>query len=293
MGIGEDFKTFCSNLRITTEQRASISIRYKRITKQLNSDYWSSNSETEHSLYVGSFGRGTAIKGFSDLDMIFRLPFSYYTKYDNYTHNGQSSMLQDVKKSLIQTYPSSDIGANGQTIAIYFTDKVTFEVVPVFLNNDSSYTYPDSNDGGKWRITKPKDEINAVNYMEKETKGNMKWLCKMMRAWKHIWSVPMGGLLIDTLAYRFLQNWEYKDKTYLYYDLMSRDFFYYLSQEPERTYWQAVWSNQFIYSQGKFQYKALRSYKMAEEAVRYELDGYRFSSKKKWREIYGTAFPIL
>ena len=33
----------------------------------------------------------------------------------------------------------------------------------------------------------------------------------MMRAWKNNWSVPIGGLLIDTLAYQFIENYKYTE----------------------------------------------------------------------------------
>lgn len=291
MGIGEDFSTFCANLTIPSEKRESISYRYKRITKQLNIDCWLSDSDTYHSCYVGSYGRGTAIKGFSDLDMVFQLPKNYYDTYNSYFINGQSSLLQYIRGCIQKTYPSTYIGADGQVVIVEFSDNIKFEIVPGFLNNDGSYAYPDSNDGGKWRITKPTDEINAINYMDKKTNGNLKWLCRMMRSWKNQWSVPMGGLLIDTLAYRFIQDWEYKDKSYLYYDWMSRDFFYYLSQEPENDHWLAVWSNQYIWTEGKFQYKALRCYNLACDAIKYYSQDLTWTARQKWREIYGTAFP--
>ena len=56
----------------------------------------------------------------------------------------------------------------------------------------------------------------------------------MARAWKDNWDVPIGGLLIDTLAYNFIKDWEHRDKSYTYYDWMSRDFFEYLNHHPPR-----------------------------------------------------------
>ena len=47
---------------VESAKRELISKRYKRITKAVNSEFWSSNSETAHSLYVGSYGRGTATR---------------------------------------------------------------------------------------------------------------------------------------------------------------------------------------------------------------------------------------
>src|SRR6202011_3702501 len=99
MGVGENFATFKDNFNITTELSGSISYRYKRITKQLNKDFWNTDSETSHSLYVGSYGRDTAAKGVSDLDVAFVLPVALYHQYNNHAGNGQSALLQAVKKS--------------------------------------------------------------------------------------------------------------------------------------------------------------------------------------------------
>lgn len=44
--------------RISKEQRSLRSLRYKRITKAINTEFWDSTSETDHSFYVGSYGRG-------------------------------------------------------------------------------------------------------------------------------------------------------------------------------------------------------------------------------------------
>src|SRR5260221_1805951 len=99
MSVSIWFETFCNNLLMTVDTVSTISYRYKRITKQLNKDFWSSDSDTLHSLYVGSYGRGTEIH-VSDIDMIFELPYSTYETYNNYSGNKQSSLLQAVKKSV-------------------------------------------------------------------------------------------------------------------------------------------------------------------------------------------------
>ena len=140
MGSAEWFNTFCSNIQI--RDGGTISNRYRAITRRLNSDFWNTNSETSHSLYVGSYGRNTAIAGFSDLDMVFELSSSLYHQYDNHAGNGQSAMLQEIRNSIRKTYPNSRIGGDGQVVAVKFQDGITFEVVPMFRNRDGSYTYP-------------------------------------------------------------------------------------------------------------------------------------------------------
>ncbi len=182
MSLSVWFSTFCSSL--TVNDGGTISTRYKNITRRLNTDYWATTSDTAHSLYVGSYGRGTATQGFSDLDMIFRLPYEEYVKYNNYAGNGQSALLQAVKRSIEKTYSKTSIRGDGQVILVPFTDGITFEVVPAFANKDDSFTFPDANGGGSWKTTDPKPEIAAIRARNNVCNGNLKSLCRMMRAWK-------------------------------------------------------------------------------------------------------------
>src|SRR5215470_12692693 len=98
MGLADWFSTFCGNLQI--QDGGMISSRYKAITRRLNTDFWTTTSDISHSLYVGSYGRNTAISGFSDLDMIFELPSELYYQYDEHAGNGQSALLQAVRSSM-------------------------------------------------------------------------------------------------------------------------------------------------------------------------------------------------
>lgn len=83
MGIADWFSDFCATIQV--KDAGTISSRYKNITKRLNTDFWNTSSDTSHSLYVGSYGRNTATQGFSDVDMIFQLPYSEYEKFNNYS----------------------------------------------------------------------------------------------------------------------------------------------------------------------------------------------------------------
>ena len=292
MGLADWFSVFCGNLQVRDD--GTISSRYKAITRRLNTDYWDTTSDTAHSLYVGSYGRNTAIQGFSDLDMIFQLPYALYAQYDRHVGNGQSALLQRVKTSIEKTYSTTSIRADGQVILVPFNDGITFEVVPAFINKDDSYTHPNANAGGSWKKTNPRPEIEAIRARNAACNRNLVPLCRMMRAWKNQWEVPIGGLLVDTLAYQFIENYEYRDKSYLYYDFMCRDFFNWMAaQNVEQEFWRAPGSGQYVYGKGLFQYKAKRCYNLSLEAIAHETANTKqeWSAKQNWRQIFGTAFP--
>jgi hypothetical protein len=290
MGLADWFQEFCGKLQVT--KVATISDRYHSITRRLNTDFWDTLSDSSHGLYVGSYGRNTAIDSISDIDMIFQLSYAIYQQYDAHEGNGQSALLQAVRASIKKTYSYTDVGADGQVILVPFTDGITFEVVPGFVNTDNSYTFPDATDGGSWKTTNPRPEIEAIRERNDACNGNLVRLCRMLRSWKSCWDVPIGGLLIDTLAYQFIEGWSYRDKSYLYYDFMSRDCFKWIADQNEKQeFWRAPGSGQYVYPKGLFQYKAKRCYNISLTAIENEQKGQEWAAKQRWREIYGTTFP--
>lgn len=292
MSVSEKFQIFCSNIKISQPNLDTIADRYHEITKRINKDFWGAESEDAHSLYVGSFGRDTEIFC-SDVDMLVALPYETYQKYNSYADNGQSALLQEVKRSISNRYPNTDLKGDGQIVSVTFGDGINFEVLPAFLNKDkSSYTFPNSNDGGSWRITDPRSEIQAIAKVDKDCNHNLKRLCKMVRSWKDANNVSMSGILIDILAYRFIQEWDNRDKSFLYYDWMTRDFFKYLTNVPKtQSSWKAMGSDRRITDYGCFQAKANKAYEAAVTAIEYEDNGKIWSANQKWREVYGTKFP--
>jgi len=291
MSVATNFQTFCDDLKIPTDKRSTISTRYNSICKRLNKDFWNMDT-TQGGRYVGSFGRHTANGWVSDIDMIFEMPSSLKSTYDNYTGNGQSAYLQVVKNSIALTYPNTSLKGDGQIVKVNFSDGMSIEILPAFKNTDGSYAFADSNSGGSWRDTNPVPEINSINTGDSLTNNNLKRLCKMARSWKHCCNVPIKGLLIDTLAHRFLTDWSNKNQSYLYYDFMTRDFLKFLkNQNTTQTIWYAVGSGQAIYNSDNFRYKATVAYNKSLEAIQFESSDKKWSSKQKWREIYGNRFP--
>lgn len=288
MNTSETFKEFLSNLVITN--RDDISTKYKTITKALNKDYWKSESEFDNSLQIGSYGRKTAINGVSDLDMIFELSQEDYKYYNEKEKNGQLLLLQDVKASIAKSYTTTDIKVDRYVVVVNFSNH-KFEVCPVFIQTDGRYKFPDSYNGGKWKFTNPRPEIDEINDFDKTTNQNLKNLSKMTRAWKNKCGVKIGGLLIDTLCYEFLQsNENHWDTNYSSYDLLVRDYFEFLKDyNKERKQWNAPGSNQVVYKKGSnFISKAKKAHENILEAIEKKENDTVYSI---WKRVFGYPFP--
>ena len=201
---------------IPRDTRSIISARYRTVTHAINREFWNSQSETENSLYVGSYGRGTAINT-SDLDILVELPQSEYDRYDLVRGNGQSRLLQAVRSAIQTTYPSSDIRADGQVVKIAFSDGIRFEILPAFKNVgwlgqwDGTYKYPDTNMGGNWRSTNPKAEQDAMKQKNNISNGLLYDTCKHFRSVRdnHFSSYHLSGIVIDSFVYAAMGNWRW------------------------------------------------------------------------------------
>lgn len=293
MGIAEDFRKFRGRYLIPTCIIGSISRRYRSITRRLNMDFYGSQSMTAHSLYVGSYGRDTAAYGISDLDVGFKLPKRFYTQYNKHKGNGQSALLQAVRGSLRKTFPNSLLGGDGQVVVIKFTDGITFEILPYFLLKGGIWVYPCSNKGGTWKKCNPRPEIAAIKARNGSTNKNLKNLCRMTRVWKDVHSVRISGMLIDTLAYQFIGSWRHRKQSYSYHDAMMRDFFKFLSdQDTSKERWRAPSSQSLVLKKGGFKSKARSAYTKASKAVQYNTNNCAWSRRQKWREIFGTRYPL-
>lgn len=291
MGVGEWFAVFCKTLRINVVKRQSVAKRTGRVVGQLNADLRGLDSTGAYRFYVGSYGRNTAIPSVSDVDLLYELPPALYYKYRAYQTNGQSALLSAVRTSLRKTYPTSEIAGDGQVVVIHFNDGIKFEILPAFKNPDDSYTFADSNNGGSWKTCKPKQEMAACSALDSSCNGNLVELSRMVRAWRDRNEVPISGMLIDTLAYQFIENWAFRDMSYLYYDLMTRDFFAFLArQNPQQQYWHAPGSGSYVHRKGTFEHRARQAELRAMEAIAHLNSGKEWAAKQKFREIYGTSF---
>ena len=288
MSLETDFEIFIGNLEPTNISEMEITVG--EIAKKLNKNYYNLDSDkTSHMYIVGSVGRETAIKGVSDLDILFDLPVEVFKRFDAYKEKKQSSLLQEVKNILKERYPNTDISGDGQVVVIKF-NKYTVELVPGFKQSDDRFKYPDTNNGGSWKYTDPLPEISESKKTAEDTDNNFKYIANMLRAWKNKQGFKFGGLLIDTITYKFLnEKTDYRNIGFDSYLDMTKALFEYIKDlNKDQSYWYALGSNQQVYNcdNGKFITKAEKAYKKIKDLTANSSD-----VNKKLRQVFGTQFP--
>ena len=238
--------------------------RINRIKDKLDGYYYGEDTK-DSIVVVGSVGRLTAITKTSDYDVLYILPDEIFKRFDKYEGNGQSALLQDIKNIVKETYYKTDIRADGQVIDIMF-ENGTIELVSAFKQQDGSYMYPDSNNGGKWKYTRPLEEIQLAMRAKNDSSDLYNYLCFLLRKWKNHKGFAFKGLLIDTLVFNYLKNVNYESLSE--FDLLKGLYGYIAKEDRERSYWLALGSNQQISNDdhGKFIYKASQAVKEIENS---------------------------
>lgn len=288
METKEIFETLMQNLKVG-ETASMVAARRNAIAKSLNKEFRDLSSSTDNTLMVGSYGRHTAIRGISDLDMLYYLPEKLREDYLS-SESGPRKALDRVKAALQKTYSTTnDIRVDRCIVALQFSsNKFRFEIQPVFREKDGSFTYPDTYTKS-WKNTKPLEEKATTRECNKHTSNNMRHLARMTRAWRNNVGLAMSGLLVDTLVYNFFQQEKlYNSAGPGKYDEMVRDFFDYLANLPERTRYLALGSNQHVKVKDKFQNKAKKARNICETAI--EKEG-KEAALTEWRKVFGRALP--
>lgn len=285
MTVYRDFRLFLDNLKIKNKDK--ISSRYGSITKNLNEKFRGlPNDKINYSLQAGSYGRYSGIHGISDLDMLYIIPPSEWATY----RNDPSKALDHAKIAIQKTYPTSSLRKDRNVVVVEMQD-FTFEIVPVF-EWKGVFKYPDTHNGGKWRKCDTRAELKAFRELNNQRNDNLRKLAKMIRAWKVRNDVKMSGFLIDTLCYRFFKdNTDYDQVSFGSFDKMVRDFFEFLSKEPNRGFYYAFGSNSKVSVYLPFQKAAESALRSAKAAIEARSKGQEAKCNQHYKSIFGTKFP--
>ena len=94
------------------------------------------------------------------------------------------------------------------------------------------------------------------------------------------------------LCYKFLDNNSNFDQSgYGSYDTLTRDFFYFLEQQPDRAYYLAPGSNSQARVYSKFQKDAKAARELCDEAISARLVDHNSKVNQRLKQVFGRKFP--
>lgn len=190
----------------------TVKQRFLRISDAIEKSYYSDRIKGEHSHFVGSYGRNTAINT-SDIDIMVVLPNYVKNQFDGHDGNGTSHLLQTIKNHISGTYPKTYKKGDRQVVVVEFSDGIKFEVLPAFVHTNDSYYYPDTHKGGSWKLTSPFRDQVAMMEVNKGSKGLLYDTCRYIRYIRDecFNDMKLSGIVIDSFVFQYTSPYEWAD----------------------------------------------------------------------------------
>ncbi len=289
------FEQFLGQLDLKVPDRLIAEGKADRIARSLFAKYYPNQIFTATSyVKVGSYGKGTATKPRSDLDMLFILPWDVYTRIEALTGNKQSQLLQEVKRTLLVTFPNTDLAADGQVVVAPF-QTYNVDIVPAFRFTEGAlngqYLTAHTANGGSWRLSNPVAEYAWLQAVDRASAGKATYLIKMLKAWKRECNVEIKSVCMEVAATVFVDRWEDRDKGATYYDWMVRDFFAFILDYVNGSA-KPAGIQEWIPLGDSWQTKAQTAYNRAMKACDYEHADQGFLATSEWQKIFGNQFHL-
>lgn len=202
--VDEGFREFHGTLTPTRGESQAAKSHRASIAACLKSNF-----EMNRFFRTGSFGNGTSIRGYSDVDYFACIPA------ENLKQNSFTT-LQEIRKALIDRFHSTDISISTPAVKVCFgTDaSESTEIVPAdFVKRDKDgnhiYEIPDS-DGG-WMRSSPDAHNNYVDEVDSELGGKVKSLVRLLKAWKYYRGVPIRSFYLEMRVAKYASRQDFID----------------------------------------------------------------------------------
>ena len=170
---------------------------------------------------TGSFGNGTSISGYSDVDYFAEIPSCKLKANSTIT-------LSEVRNALAKRFPNTGVRVSCPAIVVPFgTDaKESTEVTPadyIKTTDDEYRVYdiPDCSDG--WMRSSPDAHNAYVREVNGDLGGKVKPLIRFIKAWKYYRNVPIFSFYLELRVTKYAE-----DKSWITYSKDVEGVFSYL-----------------------------------------------------------------
>ena len=242
---------------------------------------------------IGSLAKDTGIKPLHDADVLFHMPPGTYGRFDAYTSNGQSALLQEVRDTLKAKYPRSDIRGDGPVVTVKFTDEPWVEVVPaVLVPSESNILYADvwvpvTTNGGSWEQVGYGQQLRTLDAADRRIDGQLRRLIRYAKAWRQHSNATLKSIVLELMAIHFTSTWDTTQTSHTWDDWILRDFLEYMVDNYLSTY-AIPGSNKKIGTGTGWLHKAMDARDAAVLACTYGPETFDYGYH--WRKVLGDAF---
>ena len=204
--IEDGFQDFLIKLRPSSSETEAAKSHRASIEARLKQDFG-----LRRFVRIGSFGNGTSISGYSDVDYLASLARDTLTNDSTYS-------LTKVRNSLDGRFPYTGVRVSCPAVVVPFgtTKSETTEVVPAdYINDDGGhYVYDIADCKGGWMRASPDAHKSYVSRIDEKLGGKVKPLIRFVKAWKCYRDVPISSFYLELRVAKYASG-----ETSIIYDI--------------------------------------------------------------------------
>lgn len=187
--VDEGFRDFLPKLTPSgAESEASKSHR-SSIESRLKRDFG-----LKRFVRIGSYGNGTSISRYSDVDYLASLGRDTLTNDSTYS-------LGKIRDSLADRFPNTGVRVSCPAVVVPFGTRKseTTEIVPgdYIEEKDGFKVYDIPDCEGRWMRASPDAHIAYVAEINEKMNGKVKPLIRFIKAWKFFRDVPISSFYLE------------------------------------------------------------------------------------------------
>src|SRR6266550_4279179 len=196
--IDEGFRDFLAKLTPSTTESQAAKNHRASIEASLTNNFG-----LKRFVRIGSFGNGTSISGYSDVDYLACLPTEQLTQVS-------TSSLTKVRNALDSRFPNTGVRVSCPAVVVPFGTTVaeTTEVVPAdYVREDNGYKIYDIADcAGGWMKASPDAHNAYVRSVDDKLGNKVKPLIRFLKAWKCYREVPISSFYLELRVAKYASD---------------------------------------------------------------------------------------
>lgn len=187
--IEEGFRDFLTKLTPSATETAAVKKHRESVSACLVSNFGMYRFPK-----IGSFGNGTSIYGYSDVDYLACLPADQLSKNSTYS-------LQKVRDALATRFPTTGVRVNCPAVACPFGTAAAehTEIVPAYASSDRNghKIYGIADCASSWMAASPDAHNSYVRTVDDKLGRKVKPLIRFIKAWKYFRNVPISSFYLE------------------------------------------------------------------------------------------------
>jgi hypothetical protein len=187
--VDEGFRDFLSRLTPTGSESAAASSHRASIEACLKDNFG-----LRRFARIGSFGNGTSVSGYSDVDYLASIPGDKLSSNSDYS-------LRKIREALDARFPNTGVRVDCPAVCVPFggTAADRTEVVPAHYIGDERdrKVYDIADCAGGWMRASPDAHNAYVADVDGRLGGKVKPLVRFIKAWKYFCNVPVSSFYLE------------------------------------------------------------------------------------------------